>query len=331
MMGFVIKSNSNIKVVVIGGGTGSFSVLKGLKKYTSNITALVNMCDNGGSTGKLRDELGVLPPGDVRQCLMALSNTPDLGELFDLRFSSGSLKDHSFGNIFLAALEKYTGDFAQASELAGNLLNITGKVEPISLQKIDLAAHFNDGSVLYGESSISYGAFAHQKPHLQLVGDRIQLYKKATSAINTADLIIIAPGSLYGSIGPTLITPGLKKAFQDSHAKKVYICNLVTKHQQTDNFFVEDFAEEVERFIGYKALDYVIYNTSIPSEQLMKKYSRVGDDLVKLNPKITRHHYQLLGHELLHIITNQTKQIAGIERSVLRHDSDRLAQVLINL
>ena len=181
------------KIVVIGGGTGSFTLISGLKNYTTNITALVNMVDDGGSTGVLRDELGVLPAGDVRQCLVALSNTPKVRELFNYRFEEGSLKGHAFGNLFMAALERMTGSFAEAVETASEVLSVRGRVEPITLDNTTLTVKLADGTVVKGQHSAEGLKIPEsERPWLELMPEA-NLNPAANQAIAEADLIVISP------------------------------------------------------------------------------------------------------------------------------------------
>lgn len=318
------------KIVVIGGGTGSFTLLAGLKSYVQHLTALVNMCDNGGSTGQLRDELGVLPPGDVRQCLVALARTPELRELFNFRFEGGTLDGHAFGNIFLAALEKYTGNFARATELAGKILNIHGRVEPISLDPITVCARFADGSTREGEFAISYQPFPSSRPEL-FFKEPVQLHHDARRALEEANIVVIAPGGLYGSIGPALIVPGVREALLTSRAKVVSICNLVTKPGQTDHFAVSDFAAEIERFIGASRLDYVIYNTDLPDKNLLARYAADGELPVAIDhEKLEKASYHAIGKPLLTAHHGQ-KTSAGTPRTLIRHDSDAIAREIMKI
>ena len=246
---------SGAKIVVIGGGTGSFTLLQGIKRYTKDVTALVNMADDGGSTGQLRDELGVLPPGDVRQCLVALSDSPKVRDLFNYRFDEGSLKGHAFGNLFMAALEKMTGSFAEAVELAGNVLNIEGKVEPVTLTDVTLCAEGKDGQPVKGEFTIAHQELA-PRPNIWLEPEAVA-NPRAIQAILEADLVVIAPGNLYGSLAPALVIEGVRQALHKTKAKCVYVCNLVSKPGPTDGFSVMDFASEIERLAGGEFLESV--------------------------------------------------------------------------
>lgn len=323
------------KVVVIGGGTGSFTLLSSLKHYTRNITALVNMADDGGSTGQLRDELGVLPPGDVRQCLVALSQTEKVRSLFNYRFEEGTLAGHAFGNLFLTALEKMTGNFAEAVETASEVLNIVGRVEPITLDKVTLVMEQKNGKEVRGEFKIGHANFGlHKRPEMRLE-PRPELNPRAASAIAAADLVVIAPGNLYGSLAPSLIVPGMSKALSNTKAKKIYVCNLVTKPGQTDGFTVKDFAQEVERFSGCK-LDYVLYDNARPSQALLDRYAKEGEYWVEFDETdLMNEHYQAKGGKFISDSFEATNSgvadpIAAT-RTFIRHDADAIARQLMRI
>lgn len=322
------------RVVVIGGGTGSFVLLSGLKRYTQHITALVNMSDDGGSTGQLRDELGVLPPGDARQCLVALSDSEKVRDLFNYRFEEGSLKGHAFGNLFLTALEKMTGNFAEAVELASEVLSVTGTVLPVTLSNVTLCMRTADGTVTKGEHKIELANFDSSRPELWLEPDP-KLNPAAIVALEQADMIVIAPGDIYNSLGPALIVPGLGEALCRSKAKKVYVCNLVTKPGQSDGFKAHDFADEIERFIGQPCLDWVLYNDKPPSEELLEKYAHEGEYAVEVDTKAFEDaHYRSKGSALIsNGITSEPSAADAIAhmRSYIRHDPDRIARELMRL
>lgn len=323
------------KIVVIGGGTGSFVLLSGIKHYTQNITALVNMCDDGGSTGVLCDELGVLPPGDVRQCLVALSNTPRVRELFNYRFEEGTFAGHAFGNIFLTALEKMTGSFAEAVEQASDILNITGHVEPMTLDRTTLALEFRDGEVMRGQLAIGHMDFAGRlRPNVRLE-PTAHINPSAAKAIAGADMVVIAPGNLYASLVPSLAVDGVSQALAATKAKKVYVCNLVTKPGQTDGFTVADYAEEIERFMGGARLDYVVYNNQPPSRQLLKKYAHDREYPVEFDKSsLKTKHYRAKGVPLVAGEIWQgngpTDPIAQA-RTLIRHDPDKVARELMRI
>ncbi len=327
--------NSKKRVAVIGGGTGSFTLLTGLKEYDIEITALVNMSDDGGSTGVLSDELGVLPAGDVRQCLVALSDVEELRDLVNYRFSEGGLSGHSFGNILLAALEKVSGSFLEAVELASRILRIKGVVEPINLDKITLCMDDGSQEVTKSEHAIGHAIFTKPRPKLWLE-PASSANPAAVVAILEADLVVIAPGSLYGSLAPALIVPGIGQALHETHAKVAYVCNLATKEGQTDNFAVHDFAQEIERFTGYEdCLDYVLYNTEEAPESLLNKYAAAGENMVKFGgPESETSESTYIGADLLALNGGPERakgDAIAHKRSYIRHDPHKVAKELIQL
>ncbi len=327
--------NSAPKVVVIGGGTGSFTLLQALKTTTPNITALVNMVDDGSSTGILRDELGVLPPGDARQNLVALSESPKLRELFTYRFSEGSLKGHTLGNLFLTALEKMTGKFAEGIEVASEVLNITGKVIPITLDNVRLEVEWPNGMKVHGEGVIDDMHFSDTlgRPTLHL-SPKAKINPEARNAIMNADLVVISAGDIYTSIGGSLAVSGVPDTLKRTKAKVAYVCNLVTKPGHTGGFTVSDHAAEVERLAGAAILDYVIYNTAVPPKELFAKYTREGELLVEVDKvALDDAHYKAVGVRL--IASDGAKRAKGdaiaAHRSLIRHDGKVTAKALLQL
>lgn len=324
-------------VVVIGGGTGSFAVLRGLKDRVENLTALVGMADDGGSTGVLRDELGVLPPGDVRQCLVALSDASDeLRDLFNYRFENGGLEGHSFGNLFLSAVEKVAGSFGDAVRIAGDVLRVKGRVVPITLDDVRLKITLGDGRQLRGEHHIDTAQLHtnHTPPQIQLEPEA-RITPEANEAIRTADLIVIAPGDIYTSLGPLLTVQGVAEALQATKAKVAYVCNLVTKPGHTDGFSVASHATEIERFAGGPILDYVLYNTARPDPALFERYKREGELLVPtdtIRPSKKQHH-KTIGTNLLApgVTTSRSGDQLAHNRSFIRHDGNAVANVLLRL
>lgn len=325
-------ASTDARIVVIGGGTGTFALLSGLKHYACHITALVNMADDGGSTGVLRDELGALPPGDVRQCLVALSDSDKMRDLFNYRFEEGSLGGHAFGNLFLSALEKMTGNFAEAVELAGEVLNITGRVEPITLSNVTLCADGADGQPVRGQLTIAHEQIA-PRPRIWLEPAAV-VNPQAIQAITEANLVVIAPGNLYGSLAPALVVEGVGTALRATSAQCVYVCNLVTKPGPTDGYKVHDFASEIERLAGGEFLDYVIYNTEEPTPQLLEKYAHEGEHSVEYDKNIFEHaQYRACGVSLLDMAEHEvaTSDKLAHRRSFIRHDSDAIARQLMRL
>lgn len=332
-MGQQIFAPTEIKITVIGGGTGSFTLLSALKNHTSQIAALVNMVDDGGSTGALRDELGVLPPGDVRQCLVALSRTPEVRDLFNYRFDSGSMEGHTFGNIFLSALEKMTGDFAEGVKVASRVLNIVGTVEPITLTNTVLVAEFGD-RVVKGQYNIEMSDFKGKKPKLWLE-PKAKVNPRALAAIAQADLVVIAPGSLYHSLSSTLIVPGVGKALAKTKAPIIQVCNLVNKPGHADGYRVTDYVAEIERFIGQPVIDYVLYNTEKPSRELLKKYAKEGELPVDYKVKdLAKQHYKAIGRNLLSSQIWQSgakSDPMAAQRTLIRHDSEMVARAILDV
>lgn len=328
-------AKSEVKIAVIGGGTGSFTMLSALKKYTKQIAAIVSMADDGGSTGVLRDELGTLPPGDVRQCLVALSDSPKVRELFEYRFDQGTFGGHSFGNILLTALEKVSGDFSQAVETASEILRIRGTVIPATLDDIRLKMAWEDKSlVLHGERVIDNEYFQHDPRRAQLsLEPQAQPNPMAIAAIEQADIIVIAPGDLYTSLGPLLVIDGIGDALRRSKATKVYVSNLVSKHGQTDGFTVSDHANEIERFAGVDFLDYVLYNQQAPSEEVAKRYEEEGGYITLADmDKLLAQHYEAVGGNFLGAMAekNGADSLIG-KRSLIRHDADAVAKMILEL
>lgn len=321
------------KVVVIGAGTGTFTILTALKYYARDITAIVNMSDDGGSTGILRDELGALPPGDVRQCLVALSESDQqMRDLFNYRFDEGTFGGHSFGNIFLTALEKTTGSFADAVKTAGELLKISGHVVPVTLSSVKLVLTEPNGDKITGEYKIVQHHFTTKQPNLSLVPNA-PLNPEAAAAIKSADIVVIAPGNLYTSLAPTLMVKGMSEALAKTSAKLIYVSNLVTKPGQTDGFKVHDFVREIERFIGPRTVDYVIYNQSQPSDELLKKYAQAGEYAVEYDASAFEDPTcQAVGDDLVSDaipVLKPSEQL--IPRTLIRHDSDKVARLIMRI
>ena len=326
------------RIVVIGGGTGSFTVLSGLRDSGCKITAIVNMSDDGGSSGMLRDELGVLPPGDARQCLVALARErQQLRALFTHRFRIGGLKGHTFGNLFLAACEDLTGSFEEALDLAGKLLNIQGEVIPVTIKKTRLCVRLRNGLLLYGESQVTASReFRRIGIGRIFLKPRAEANQRAVAAIRAANLVVMAPGNLYSSLIPNLLVAGIPETIAESPARKVYVCNLMTRRGQTDDFLANDFVSELERWAGHPLFNLVIYNTQIPSASLRKLYLGEGRmirfDRERARPLLKRG-VEFLGARLLSGTISAPPQGDPLahQRSLIRHDSKRLAKVLLSL
>lgn len=309
-------------------------VLSGLKKYPVDLSAIVSMADDGGSSGILRDELGVLPPGDARQCLVALSQSSwVLRKLFNYRYVNGGLSGHSFGNIFLSTLEKITGGLDSAIKEAGQILRIRGQVLPVTLKNSKLVAVLKNGKKIIGENKI-YGSSSNL-----LIFKKLYLEPAASvnpeiiPIIRQADKIIINPGDLYTSLIPNFLVKGLSEAIKKSKAKVIYVSNLMTKSGQTDGFNAVDYVKVLEKYLGKGAIDYVVYNKEKPEEKILKKYLRKGESLVAAGNFDNAPNVKLLSHNLLsHKIYKAEKNDALANfRSIIRHDSDKLAKIIYNL
>lgn len=286
----MVMINASVKrrkqVVVIGGGTGTFMVLSALRDYNLNLTAIVSMADDGGSTGVLRDQYGVLPPGDVRRALVALSQeSKTLRELFNYRFGGGDLAGHSFGNIFLTALEKLTGNFGSAVSEASRILNLKGRVLPVTLNNIRLNAKLADGKILKGETKIDIPQMGAQRARAKIdkvwLSPSAEINPEAKKALLVADLIIIGPGDLYTSLIPNLLVRGVSETIKKSKAKKVYVCNLMTKYGETHGFRAEDFISEIERYLGKNVLDYAVFNRRSPPASILARYKKEKAEFIE--------------------------------------------------
>ncbi|HRY28055.1 MAG TPA: YvcK family protein [Candidatus Moranbacteria bacterium] len=323
------------KIVTIGGGTGSFTLLGGLKKYPVDISAIVSMMDDGGSTGILRDELGVLPPGDVRQCLVALSDSSEmLRKLMNYRFDKGGLKGHNFGNIFLSALEKINGNFSKGVEQASQILNVKGEVIPVTDDDTNLFLQLQNGKLIKGENEINHN-FEIEKIGIKKIylNPRAKASKKAVQRILEADLIVIGPGNYYCSIVPNFLVKGISEAVARSKAKVVFNCNLVNKRGQTEKFDLDEYLKSINKFIGKDRIDFVVFNTKKPSQDLIKKYANKGEHLIEIKKNNLKRKYKIIRTNVLgkkEIEYNLADALLE-ERSLIRHDSEKLAKVLMKI
>jgi uncharacterized cofD-like protein len=314
------------KVVVIGGGTGNFVVLRGLKKFPLDLTAVVSMADDGGSTGILRDELGVLPPGDVRQCLVALSNSSRLmRSLMSYRFENGGLGGHSFGNLFLSALEKVTGSFEKAVEEAGKILYIKGKVLPVTTHQVRLKMVLNSRKILEGEREIYLSQEIDQGYKTIYLEPYPKVNPRVIEEMLNADLIVIGPGGLHTSIIPNLLVEGVSEAICQSGAKKVFVLNLMNRKGQTTGFKTSHYLKEIVRFIGRDVLDHIVVNTQKAPKELIDVYASEGE-AVENDVEDGR----ILFADLLGPISEVPRRDL-LKRSLIRHDSHKLAQELMKI
>ncbi len=326
---------NDAKLAVIGGGTGSFTLLSALRQYSKSIAALVNMADDGGSTGVLRDELGALPPGDVRQCLVALSDSPKIRNLFDYRFEKGTFQGHAFGNLLLSALEQMTGSFSEAVETASEILRVNGVVIPATLDDVRLKMEWPEAStILRGERVIDADFFAHdpRRATLSLVPEAT-VNPMAIDAILRADIVVIAPGDLYTSLGPLLVIGGIGDALRQTKAQVVYVCNLVTKQGQTEGFTVTDHADEIERLGGGEFLDYVFYNNQQPDKTMAARYKEEGAYVVNANESAfkSKQYKTVGGHFLGGVAEKRASDSLPVTRSFIRHDPAAIAKEIMEL
>ena len=315
-------------IVVIGGGSGTYQVLTGLKKYPLQISAVISMSDSGGSTGRLRKELGILPPGDVRRAILALSDLPfaqkTLEEVFNFRFQGeGSLAGHSLGNILIAALTQITGSMDKAIEEAARILNVSGKVYPVTLDKSNLVALLADGTKVFGETKIDVRKIKLGTPIKKVyLSPKASIFKEAAKAIEEADLIILGPGDLYTSLVATLLVEGVTDAIKASKGKLVYIVNLVTKKGETDNFKASDFVGVVESYLGDAKgkLDCVLVNKklNINKAKAGKWYERFGSKPV-VNDLKQKRGYRVIEGNYADLTT------------FFRHDPEKISKTIVSL
>ncbi|HHW98155.1 MAG TPA: YvcK family protein [Firmicutes bacterium] len=308
------------RLVVIGGGTGMPVLLRGLKELTSNLTAIVTVADDGGSSGRLRGEFGILPPGDIRNCLTALATAePMLEQLFQHRFNTGSgLDGHSFGNLFIAAMSEITGDFEAAVKESSKVLAVRGRVLPVTLDNIVLCAELTDGSIVCGESNI--GAAQAPIQRVFTLPAEAEPLPEALEAIREADAIVLGPGSLYTSVIPNLLIPGVAEAIAASQATKIYVCNVMTQPGETTNYTAADHLKAILDHTRPGLLDCVLVNTAPIDPELLARYEAEGaapvavdiDDLKRLGVSVA------IGDLIS-------------QEDVVRHDSQRLARAVFRL
>jgi uncharacterized cofD-like protein len=322
---------SGERIVVIGGGTGLSTLLRGLKAHSSNLTAIVTMTDDGGSSGQLQRQLGggVLPPGDVRNCLVALADAePLMQDLFQFRFNTrdtgDGLSGHSFGNLLLAAMAEVTGDFEKAVEAASTILAIRGRVLPSTVEPVVLVGEMEDGREVTGETRIVKDPQSIRR--IRLCPDEPPALPAALEAIADADLIVLGPGSVYTSVIPNLLVPEIARAVAESRAVRCYICNVMTQPGETDGFRASDhirvIAEHVEPYLeaGQRIVDHVLVNGTRPDQSALERYRMSGSEYVEPDyEEISRLGYRpvkgtFIGHQEL-----------------VRHDADRLARAVLRL
>jgi len=310
------------KVVTIGGGSGQFALLSGLRDLEGiEITSVVSMVDSGGSTGRLRDELGILPPGDVLKCILALSPHRDIAQtIFLKRFISDSrLQGHNAGNMLLTMLSRYTGSFPRGIQALAEILDVQGTILPVTIDRATLVAELSDGSRICGQTAIDIPQGAEREgiqdvflvPHYS---DSISVYSPVIEAIKCADYIIIGPGDLFTSIIPNLIVPGVKEALQETSSTVLYIVNIMTKFGETHNFTGHDFVRKLEEFIE-RQVDGIIYNTGKPDEKLLERYMEEKAEFVEIDESD-----EWWGNRKIY-----ASDMLDITGGIVRHDSKKVA------
>lgn len=319
-----LPSRKSKRIVVIGGGTGVGTVLSGLKQSGHKLSAIVTMADDGGSTGRLRKDFSILPPGDVRRALVALSHAePEIIDLFAYRFQRGrGLEGHSFGNLLLTALERLTGSFERAIEEAGKLLLSEGEIIPVTLDRVRLRATLENGKTIFGEHVIDVPRRARVPIARIALVPRPKPNPRALAAIRRADLIVLGPGDLYTSLLPNLIVSGVASALRQSRAKKVFVVNVMTKFGETDGFTAKDFVAAVEDVIGTGVLDLVFVNTTQPTPRLRARYARREKAApVAWSPT-------MFSNATLRVMTGS---LLCEENMIIRHDAKKLGRALLLL
>ena len=318
----MIKENNETKVVVIGGGTGLSTMLRGLKQYTSHITAIVTVGDDGGGSGKLREDLGMLPPGDIRNCILALADTePLMEDLLQYRFTEGSLKGQCFGNLFLAAMAGISENFEDAVQKMSSVLAVKGKVLPVTLDDMKLVAELENGAIIEGESKIPSEVIVRKTRIKKIAIKPIDAkpLEEAIKAINNADVIIMGPGSLYTSIIPNLLVKGIPEAICKSPAKKVYISNVMTQPGETDGFKVSNHLKVLMDYGVAENIDYVIANNGIIPPDIKEKYAKENAELVVLD-------YENISNLNVNVIE---ADLIKITKRYVKHNAEKLAELIM--
>lgn len=305
------------KIAVIGGGTGISTLLRGLKHYTSNLTAIVTVADDGGSSGRLREEMGMLPPGDLRNCLVALADKESLMEsLLQFRFTEGELAGHSIGNLLLAALWKISGNFSEAVSALGQILKIRGVVYPSTEEKVVLRGILANGDEVIGESRFREVTMPIKKVYLHPAGART--LPEVEKAIIDADLIILGPGSLFTSVIPNLLVEGVVDSIKKSRAPVLYIMNIMTEKGETSGFMAHDHLQAIIDHAG-PIVDYVLVNNENPANELLEKYRQQGQFPVTVSEKLLKN----FG------VKKVIKAPVLDQKQFLRHDSEKLARIIL--
>ena len=317
-------SGKGPRIVAIGGGTGLSTMLRGLKRHTNNLTAIVTVADDGGGSGVLRQELGMLPPGDVRNCLEALANVePVMSELLHYRFTEGSLKGQSFGNLFLAALNGITGSFDQAVSRMSQVLAITGTVLPVTTCNVQLEAELENGARVLGESKIFYCKKREdcRVQRVRLIPEHPKALPEAVEAIHNADMIVLGPGSLYTSVIPNLLVDGITEAILESDALKIYVGNVMTQEGETEGYTNADHIRAIFNHSAERLFSLCLVNSASISPEIRKRYAEEGAEPLRYDKNACA----ALGVELV------ARPVSCIRDGLVRHDPELLATALVEL
>lgn len=320
----IITNQTQHGIVAIGGGTGLSTMLRGLKNFTEDITAIVTVSDDGGGSGILRNDLNMLPPGDIRNCIIALSNTEQLmSRLLSHRFKEGALSGQSFGNLFLAALNQITGSFYQSVRYMSDVLAITGRVLPVTTEDVHIEAEFENGTVVRGESNINTQKKLTDSPikHIRMIPENAKALDDTIEAISSAKLLIFGPGSLYTSVIPNLLVDGIVDAVRASSARKVYVCNVMTQDGETENYTAIDHVKAMFAHSYDMLFDTCIVNSAKISGELIKKYAEEGAEPMPVNEKA----FNDMGIKLI------ARPLISENTPLARHDPERLAEVIMQI
>lgn len=328
---------NNKSFVVIGGGTGTFSVLSGLKKYTDNITAVVSMADSGGSAKKERDEWGLLPSSDIRKSLLALADVSDkdsliLRKLFEYRFAKGKgVRGMTFGNLFLVALSEIVSSQTKAIDLASELLRVRGKVLPVTLDKVDLVAHYEDGSKIIGEHFIDEPKHNGKVKITKLTTSPVaRINPEVVEAIKTSDCLILGPGGFYTTLIANLVVKNVSDIINQSRAKKIFILNLMTEYGQTYGFSAQYFLNKLNNYLDISKLDYVLVNNSKVPESILKRY-RTHKASPVVNDLNNKANYKVVSLDLLSKKIVKAEKGDPLRRSLVRHSPEKLAKFILSV
>ena len=310
--------STKIKVVTIGGGTGLSVLLRGLKKYPLEITAVVTVADDGGSSGKIRSDMNIPSPGDIRNVIAALSDVePYLEKMFQYRFDSGEVKGHPVGNLMIAAMTDIHGDFSTAVKVMSRILNVRGTVLPTTNDIATLNAVLSDGEIIRGESSITKAGGVID--HVYITPSRVKPNEDVLKAIEEADYIIMGPGSLYTSIIPNLVISNVSEKIRESNAKKIYVCNVMTQHGETDNYSVCDHILAINKHVEENIFDLVIANSREFDDSILSKYHKEKQEPVKIDQE----KIEALGIKLI-----KNNDVGIIDNNTIRHNAEKVSELI---